>query len=59
MEIIPVETKRNGKLSASFQKYVTDNQPEHALRFSKRGYCKDGLFINIPLYLVRKVKELL
>ena len=59
MEIIPVETKRNGKLSASFQKYVTNNQPEHALRFSKRGYRKDGLFTNIPLYLVRKVKELL
>lgn len=60
MEIIPIETKGGEDKSApSFKKYVTDNQPEHALRFSKRGYRKDGLFTNVPLYLVRKVKELL
>ena len=33
--------------------------PEHAIRFSKRGYRKDGDIINIPLYLARKTKELL
>ncbi|MCD8230921.1 MAG: ATP-binding protein [Clostridiales bacterium] len=59
-EIIPVEAKSGEDKSApSFKKYVTDNQPEYALRFSKRGYRKDGLITNLPLYLARKTKELL
>ena len=33
--------------------------PEHAIRFSKRGYRKDGQITNIPLYLASKTKELL
>lgn len=33
--------------------------PEYALRFSRRGYRKDGHITNIPLYLVRKTRELL
>lgn len=43
----------------SFKKYITEHQPEHALRFSKRGYRKDGYITNLPLYLARKTKELL
>ncbi|MCD8097516.1 MAG: ATP-binding protein [Lachnospiraceae bacterium] len=59
-EIIPVEAKGGEDKSApSFKKYVTDHQPEHAIRFSKRGYRKDGSITNLPLYLARKTKELL
>ena len=46
-EIIPIEAKG------------ADRHPEHAIRFSKRGYRKDGAITNIPLYLARKTKDLL
>lgn len=59
-EIIPVEAKGGEDKSApSFKKYIAGHQPEHALRFSKRGYRKDGYITNLPLYLARKTKELL
>ena len=60
MEIIPVEAKGGEDKSApSFKKYIAEHKPEHALRFSKRGYRKDGYITNIPLYLARKTKDLL
>lgn len=60
MEIIPIEVKGGGDKSApSFKKYIADHKPEHAFRFSKRGYRKDGDFTNLPLYLARKTKALL
>lgn len=60
MEIIPIEAKGGEDKSApSFKKYVTDHKPDHAFRFSKRGYRKDGDFTNLPLYLARKTRELL
>ena len=59
-EIIPVEAKGGEDKSApSFKKYIADRHPEHALRYSKRGYRKDGAITNLPLYLARKTKELL
>ena len=59
-EIIPVEAKGGEDKSApSFKRYIAEHQPEHALRFSKRGYRKDGHITNLPLYLARKAKELL
>lgn len=59
-EIIPVEAKGGDDKSApSFKRYITEHHLEHALRFSKRGYRKDGAFINIPLYLVGKTRKLL
>ena len=59
-EIIPVEAKGGDDKSApSFKRYIAQNEPEHALRFSKRGYRKDGAITNIPLYLAPKTKELL
>ncbi|MCI8586005.1 MAG: ATP-binding protein [Lachnospiraceae bacterium] len=59
-EIIPVEVKGGEDRSApSFKRYLADHKPEYALRFSKRGYRKDGQIINLPLYLARKAKELL
>ena len=60
MEIIPVGVKGGEDKSApSFKRYVSEHHPEYALRFSKRGYRKDGEIINIPLYLARKIKDLL
>lgn len=60
MEIIPIEVKGGEDISAnSFKTYVANNAPQHAYRFSKRGYRKDGGFTNLPLYLVRKTKDLL
>lgn len=60
MEIIPIEVKGGEDRSAnSFKTYVANNAPQHAYRFFKRGYRKDGGFTNLPLYLVRKTKDLL
>lgn len=60
MEIVPVEVKGGEDKSApSFKKYVQEKEPKTALRFSKRGYRKDGNVTNVPLYLARKIKELM
>jgi hypothetical protein len=59
-EIIPVETKAGEDKSApSFKRFVSENHPAHAIRFSRRGYRKDGKITIIPLYLARKTRELL
>lgn len=59
-EIIPIEAKGGEDKSApSFKKYIADHQPDHAIRFSKRGYRKNGYITNLPLYLARKTKDLL
>ena len=60
MDIIPVEAKGGEEKSApSFKRYIAERHPKYAIRFSKRGYRKDGAITNIPLYLVRKTRELL
>ena len=59
-EIVPVEVKGGeGKPAASFKAYVAKKQPKYAIRFSKRGYRRDGAFTNLPLYLAGKTRELL
>jgi len=58
--IIPIEVKGGEDKSApTFKKYIAEHQPEYAVRFSSRGYRKDGCLTNMPLYLARKMKELL
>ncbi|MBQ9794307.1 MAG: ATP-binding protein [Clostridia bacterium] len=58
--VIPVEVKGGEDRSApTFKKHVSDHQPEYAVRFSKRGYRKDGNITNMPLYLARRMRELL
>lgn len=60
MEIIPVEVKGGSdKMAASFKKYIAEYNPEHAIRFSRMGYRKDGAITNIPLYLADRTSELL
>jgi predicted AAA+ superfamily ATPase len=59
-EIIPVEAKGGEDKSApSFKNYIVEHQPKHAIRFSKRGYLKNGMITNIPLYLAGKTRDLL
>ena len=59
-EIIPIEVKGGEDKSApSFKRYVVNHRPQYAIRFSKRGYRKDGNITNLPLYLARKTRELL
>ena len=59
-EIIPVEVKGGEDKSApSFKRYIAEKEPEHAIRFSKRGYLQNGKITNLPLYLAPKTAELL
>lgn len=59
-EIIPVEAKGGeDKPAPSFKRYIAAKHPAHALRFSERGYRKDGEITNLPLYLARRTRELL
>lgn len=59
-EIIPIEVKGGEDKSApSFKRYIAERHPEHAIRFSKREYRKDGEITNIPLYLIRKTRKLI
>lgn len=59
-EIIPIEAKGGEDKSAkSFKNYVKNNEPNSAVRFSMRGYRKDGNITNIPLYLVEKMMDLI
>ena len=59
-EIIPIEVKSGEDKSApSFKRYIAERHPEHAIRFSKREYRKDGEITNIPLYLIRKTRKLI
>lgn len=60
LEIIPIEAKSGiDKNATTFKKYVNVKNPENAIRFSKRGYRKDGNFTNVPLYLTCKIKDLI
>lgn len=59
-EIIPIEAKGGeDKAAPSFKKYISDHHPAYALRYSKRGYRKDGSITNLPLYLAGKTREIL
>ncbi len=58
--IIPIEVKGGEDKSApSFKRYISEHQPERAIRFSSRGYRTDGNITNIPLYLAGKTSELI
>lgn len=59
-EIISVEAKGGeDKAAPSFKKYISDHHPAYAIRYSKRGYRRDGSVTNLPLYLAGKTRELL
>lgn len=59
-DIIPIEVKSGESISSpSFKRYISENNPKYAIRFSRLGYVENGQIINMPLYLARKTKELL
>lgn len=51
--------KEEDKIELSFKRYIANNKPETAIRFSKMNYQKNGMITNIPLYLANRVKTLL
>jgi len=58
--IVPVEVKGGeDKSAASFKSYIRNKQPKAVIRYSKRGYVRDGGITNIPLYLAGKTTELI
>lgn len=60
MNIIPAEAKaRESIKSNSFKKYISERQPNVAIRYSMLGYVEQERIINIPLYLIGKTRKLL
>lgn len=58
MDIIPIECKGGHNVSAASLKwYISKLQPKEAIRFSKKGYRKDGKITNLPLYLAPITKS--
>ena len=58
-DIIPIEVKGGEDRSTpSFKKYISERRPNEAIRLSERGYLKNGEITNVPLYLTRRIKEL-
>ena len=59
-EIIPIEVKAGSDKSApAFKRYIAEQSPAHAIRFSKREFRTDGGITNIPLYLANRAREML
>jgi hypothetical protein len=57
--VIPVEVKAGEDKSApTFKRYITENNPATAVRFSERNYLQNGNITNIPLYLAGALKRL-
>ena len=59
-DIIPIEVKGGeDKSCTSFKRYIKERSPKVAIRYSKRGYRKDGDITNIPLYLAPRTIKLI
>lgn len=59
MNIIPIEVKAGESVtSASFKNYIKEYKPKKAVRLSKLGYEINDSFVNLPLYLANKMREL-
>lgn len=59
MNIVPIEVKAGEVVqhSNSLKKYINKKRPEVAVRFSLLGYKKQEIIVNIPLYLINKIRE--
>ena len=58
--IVPIEVKSSdNKAAVSLRKYIKKFDPDIAIRFSQLNFKKDEKFLNIPLYLASRVKELI
>lgn len=59
MQIIPVECKAGSNVfSASFKRYRRENTPELAVRFSTLQFERQNDLLNMPLYLVDKLNNI-
>ena len=57
-QIIPIECKGGKNItSASFKRYIKENSPEQAVRYSLLPYKEQENMVNIPLYYVGKIKK--
>jgi predicted AAA+ superfamily ATPase len=60
MDIIPVEVKSGENIkAASFKNYLNKYSPANAVIFSRLEYHEGNGFVNVPLYLAGKVKEMM
>ena len=58
--MLGIEVKAGSDKSApSFKRYISEQQPAHAIRYSKRENRKDGVITNIPLYLANRTNDML
>ena len=54
--IVPIEVKAgSNKAATTFKKYIKENNPDFAIRFSEMNYVTDGKITNIPLYLASAI----
>ena len=59
-EVVPVEVKAAENLqSKSLKSYVNKYRPKYAVRSSLSDYRKEDLLINIPLYAINHIIEIL
>ena len=59
-DIIPFEVKAGGNVaSASFKEYMNKYHPVKAVRFSTLGMQQNDGFVNLPLYLAGRMRELI
>ena len=58
--LIPMEVKgEEDRRAPSFKRYLSEHEPDMAIRFSKMGYQDAGSFTNMPLYLASRLKDLI
>jgi len=60
MQIVPLEVKAEENLkSRSLKSYVDKYNPEYAVRTSMSNYRKEGWFVNMPLYAVGFIEQII
>lgn len=58
--LIPMEVKgEEDRRAPSFKRYLSEHEPDMAIRFSKMGYQDAGSLTNMPLYLASRLKDLI
>lgn len=59
-EIVPIEVKSGSDVeSVSLKNYIKRYSPKYSIRYSALNYMNNDNIKNIPLYLIRKTKDLI
>lgn len=59
-KIVPIECKSGKSVgSASFRRYIRENKPGRALRFSSLPFERQETMTNVPLYLAPRIGDIL